>query len=83
MFGEECTRHADCGPGGWCVEAPGGNGGVCSRACADDCPANYDCRTVTVPDGPIRLCVPTTASQCAACAGDQQCPGGGCLQLDG
>ncbi|HVV88621.1 MAG TPA: MopE-related protein, partial [Kofleriaceae bacterium] len=81
-FGDECTRHADCGPGGWCVEAPGG-AGVCSRPCDDDCPTGFDCRQVNVPDGPVRLCVPTVASQCASCAAELQCPGGGCLQLDG
>src|SRR5262245_11342102 len=59
-FGEPCTMHTDCKTG-YCVEPAGGAGGVCSRTCDGDCPAGYDCLSVTFPNAPVQLCVPSTA----------------------
>src|ERR1051326_6638450 len=82
QFGDPCTHHTDC-TSGYCVEPAAGEGGVCSRPCANDCPGGYDCLPVAFPDGNVNLCVPSAARLCQACASDGECPGGACLTIDG
>ncbi|HTM22861.1 MAG TPA: hypothetical protein VL172_20200, partial [Kofleriaceae bacterium] len=81
-LGDSCTRHADC-VDGWCVEPPGGGGGVCSRECNDDCPTGWSCREVLLPDNTVNLCIPDVEHHCSRCTEDSECPGGACLELDG
>jgi len=81
-FGEACTGNEDCATG-YCVEGAGGGGGLCSRECADDCPDDWNCRTVELPSGNVDLCIPEAQYHCSRCTGDLECPGGGCLKIDG
>ncbi len=81
-FGEACTGNTDCATG-FCVEGAGGGGGLCSRECADDCPEDWNCRTVEIPTGTIDLCIPEAAYHCSRCTTEAECPGGGCLTIDG
>jgi len=80
-FGAPCGGNADCDDG-WCVD--GANGHQCTRTCQDDCPDGYACRSALVAEGQtVFLCLPQTAALCTPCAGDIECPGGACLELDG
>jgi hypothetical protein len=80
-LGADCVRHGDC-IDGYCVEAIGGVGGVCTRICNDDCPPDWSCREVRDPA--VRLCIPNAPQLCLACATDLECGGdGACLTLDG
>ncbi len=81
-FEDPCVTNADC-ISGYCVERAGGDGGVCSRTCADDCPTGWACKPVTLVTGTANVCVPLAAIQCARCGADDQCPGGDCLTIDG
>jgi hypothetical protein len=81
-FGAACTSHADC-LSGYCVEALGGVGGVCSRTCEDDCPADWQCREVEINQAAIKLCVPIAPQLCLACATDTECgTDAACLTID-
>jgi len=82
VFGDPCTRHADC-TSGYCVEPAGGAGGQCSRTCSADCPTGWDCLAVDFPEATVDVCIPATGRLCAPCANDAECPGGACLLLDG
>ncbi len=81
-FDSACTKHTDC-RSGYCVEALGASGGVCSRTCNDDCPAGWECRSVKLPEADVKVCVPSAPQLCLACASDTECGGGACLPLDG
>ncbi len=81
-FAAACSRHTDC-ESGYCVEPVGDTGGVCTRECSDDCPADWECRTVNLPQVDLQLCVPAAKQLCLACATDDECGGGACLTLDG
>jgi hypothetical protein len=81
-FGGACSKHTDCTLG-FCVEPVGNTGGVCSRTCADDCPEGWECRTVHLPEVDLPLCIPAAQQLCLACANDEECGGGSCLQIDG
>jgi hypothetical protein len=81
-FGDPCTQHSDCASG-YCVEPSPGYGGVCTKPCSGTCPTSYDCLSVTYPGSTVMLCIPNAARLCSSCATDTECPGGGCLSLDG
>ena len=76
-FGGACTKHSDC-TSGYCVEPVGGTGGVCTKTCNDDCPSGWECRTVTLPEAQVKLCVPQAPQLCLTCATDNECGGGAC-----
>ncbi|MGE5186714.1 MAG: MopE-related protein [Acidobacteriota bacterium] len=83
MFGAPCSSNAEC-IDGYCVQPVGGVGGVCTRTCNNDCPADWTCRAVHVGDNPVELCIPNAPQLCLACAADTECGGGAaCLQIDG
>jgi hypothetical protein len=83
QLGDDCAQHSDCA-GGYCVEAVGGIGGVCTRACNDDCPAEWTCREVEISGTAIRVCIPDAPQLCLTCADDAECgTGAACLQIDG
>lgn len=82
QFGDDCLNNSDC-VGGYCVEAVGGVGGVCTRACNDDCPQEWTCREVTIDGAPVRGCIPDAPQLCLACADDAECgTGAACLTID-
>ena len=83
-FGDDCAAHTDCADR-YCVEAVGGVGGVCTRGCNDDCPAEWTCREISSDnDTPIRVCLPDAPQLCLACADDAECgTGAACLSIDG
>jgi hypothetical protein len=82
-FGSECTQHSDC-IDGYCVEPIGGTGGVCTRTCNNDCPADWNCRPVDLAQGPVNVCIPNAPQLCLSCVSDVECGGGAvCLTLDG
>lgn len=82
-FGDPCTSHGDC-TSGYCVEAIGGVGGVCTRTCDGDCPPDWDCRDVQLGETPVKLCIPNAPQLCLACATDSECGSdAACLLLDG
>ncbi|HSD89925.1 MAG TPA: hypothetical protein VLB44_20480, partial [Kofleriaceae bacterium] len=71
-FGAACSKHTDC-QSGYCVEPVGNTGGVCSRVCNNDCPTDWECRDVTLPQADVKLCVPAAKQLCLACANDTEC----------
>jgi len=80
-FGAPCNQNLDCNSG-WCVE--GEAGFVCTKTCLDDCPANWECKTVQSGSGDlVSLCVPVVKRVCTPCQEDFQCTGGRCLDIDG
>jgi hypothetical protein len=82
-FGESCTRNGEC-LGGYCVEPIGGIGGVCSRTCNADCPAEWNCRVVQLAAERVSVCIPDAPQLCLACATDVECgTGAACLSIDG
>ena len=82
QFGDECSQHNDC-VSGYCVEALGGVGGVCTRTCNNDCPADWNCRQVDIAGETTSLCVPNAPQLCLACASDSECGSdAACLDLD-
>jgi hypothetical protein len=82
-FGDVCNRHGDC-ISGYCVEAIGGVGGVCTRPCNDDCPPDWACRDIQAGEGSVKLCVPNAPQLCLACATDAECgTDAACLPIDG
>jgi hypothetical protein len=83
MFGAPCTQHADC-MDGYCVAPIGSTGGVCTRTCNNDCPTDWNCHSVQLPQGATNVCIPNAPQQCLACTNDFECGGGAvCLQIDG
>ena len=80
-FGAPCNGNADCNSG-WCVESTGGY--VCTKGCDTDCPAGWDCKSVSSGTVDIVfLCVPRIHKLCAPCISDGQCSDGVCLNLVG
>jgi len=80
LFGEPCLEDAEC-LSGQCLPPGPGNGGVCTRPCAEDepCPVAWECKTrwsrgeglpslaVCVQRIPPRTCLPcSVSSQCNA-----------------
>ncbi len=81
--GDPCTGHGDC-VSGYCVEAIGGVGGVCTRPCNDDCPPDWTCREVQLGDTSAKLCIPNAPQLCLSCAADAECGSdAACLVIDG
>jgi len=82
QFGDACSEHGEC-VGGYCIEAVGGVGGVCTRECNDDCPAEWTCRQIDFGGNAVRVCVPDAPQLCLACADDTECgTGAACLTID-
>ena len=83
-FGAPCDQNGEC-VSNYCVEAVGGVGGVCTQTCNNDCPADWNCRQVTIDGNPVSLCVPNAPQLCLACASDTECGGAdaACLTIDG
>jgi hypothetical protein len=83
MFGGPCDQNGEC-VSGYCVEAVGGVGGVCTQTCNNDCPADWNCRQLTINGSPVSLCVPNAPQLCLACASDAECGGAdaACLTID-
>jgi hypothetical protein len=82
QLGDACSQHSDCA--GFCIEAVGGTGGVCTRECNDDCPAEWTCREVDIGGTLVKACVPDAPQLCLACADDAECgTGAACLLFDG
>ncbi len=70
-FGAPCNGNSDC-DSGWCVESAGGY--VCTKGCDTDCPAGWDCKSVSSGTVDIVfLCVPRIHKLCAPCISDGQC----------
>ncbi|HUS31329.1 MAG TPA: MopE-related protein [Kofleriaceae bacterium] len=82
QFGGACSSHTDC-ESGYCIEPVGAHGGVCSRTCNDDCPQDWECRAVDLPQADVKVCVPAAKQLCLACQNDTECGGGACLTIDG
>ncbi|HUS32029.1 MAG TPA: MopE-related protein [Kofleriaceae bacterium] len=81
QLGDDCAQHSDCA--GFCVEAVGGIGGVCTRECNDDCPAEWTCREIEISGTAVRACVPDAPQLCLACVDDAECgTGAACLTID-
>jgi hypothetical protein len=82
---QECQSHDDCEGIGLCVEvAPGSGQMVCAPFCLEECPADWECKSVYVdgPD-PVSLCFPPTQTICSVCNTDAQCIYAGSLCLKG
>jgi hypothetical protein len=82
---QECTSHTDCGDEGLCIEvAPGSGKQVCAPFCMDECPGDWQCKSIYVdgPD-PVSLCVPPTQTICMVCTTDKECLFAGALCIKG
>jgi len=82
---QECQSHADCEGIGMCVEvAPGSGQTVCAPYCVEECPGNWECKSIYVdgPD-PVSLCFPPTETICSVCTANSQCILAGALCLKG
>jgi hypothetical protein len=71
--GSNCLNDEDCDDH-WCIDV--GGAGMCTRACIDECPAGWVCRTIAYsnPDL-VELCIPLFAGLCAPCTADADCQG--------
>ncbi|MEZ4265503.1 MAG: MopE-related protein [Myxococcota bacterium] len=80
-FGARCQGNVDC-LSGWCVEGP--EGYICTKPCEQDCPAGYDCKSVSTSGQDVAfLCMPRLEKLCNPCLNSLQCTGGACLAIDG
>ncbi len=82
---QDCQSHEDCEGEGMCVEvAPGSGQTVCAPFCVEECPGEWECKSVYVdgPD-PISLCFPPLETICSVCNQDTQCLYAGALCLKG
>jgi hypothetical protein len=80
-FGAPCDGNVNC-LSGWCVEGP--EGYLCTKPCEQDCPAGYDCKSVSTSGQDVAfLCLPRLKKLCTPCFNSLQCTGGACLALDG
>ena len=80
-FGCPCSSAEDCASG-YCIEGP--DGFICTKDCVEDCPAGYRCLILqgTCSDC-AKICVPDFPRSCNGCAGDADCVGGRCIEIDG
>lgn len=69
-FGCTCDGNSDC-LDELCIEGPDGN--ICTRTCVADCPANFDCLSVTTFGDPVSACVPRHTRLCRPCREDAEC----------
>ncbi|MBM4395916.1 MAG: hypothetical protein FJ087_09520 [Deltaproteobacteria bacterium] len=79
-FGAPCVSNADC-DSGFCVENV--EGYVCTRACIEECPDKWHCRTSVVGEDVMSLCIPLGVSLCKPCKLDVQCGGALCIEVGG
>jgi len=82
-----CKTHADCEGIGLCVQVTPGSGTyVCAPYCQEECPADWECKSVAVdgPD-PVSLCLPPVETRCQGCSKDSEClfPGALCIKGSG
>ncbi|MFH1533223.1 MAG: hypothetical protein ABIK09_21060 [Pseudomonadota bacterium] len=70
-FLDPCVENGEC-QSGWCVDHMGD--GVCTTACAEECPAGWSCQQVagTDPDV-VFICVSHIANLCRPCADAGDC----------
>lgn len=84
-----CSADPQC-PGGACIEAAGTGERFCSVPCAasSECPAGYECRSVSHDGHSSGWCVPGAETcdaarpLCAPCGGDADCGDGNDLCLE-
>ncbi len=70
-FGCPCNSNADC-LDEFCIESADGQ--VCTRTCIADCPADFDCLSVTsFGADPVSVCVPRHTRLCRPCRADAEC----------
>jgi hypothetical protein len=80
-----CKSHEDCEGNGMCVEAAPGTGKmVCAPFCIEECPSNWECKSVYVggPD-PVSLCMPPVTTLCLPCTKTEECLFAGALCVPG
>ncbi len=80
-----CISHEDCDDG-FCIEvSPGAGQYVCAPHCIEECPLDWECKSVYVVGGPdpVSLCVPPSDTLCGACKKDIDCLFSGSLCIKG
>lgn len=70
-FGWPCEDWSDC-IDEFCVQTDDGK--ICSKACRNDCPADFECKAVQDHSGqPVFRCVPRFLNFCRPCRTDLDC----------
>ena len=82
---QACISDDDCSDG-FCIEVSPGTGQyVCAPHCIEECPLDWECKSVYVVGGPdpVSLCVPPSDTLCGACKKDVDCLFSGSLCIKG